>query len=93
MASKNKKLINFTERDGVGIAWLWFIADHPFHVPAVWHDQQYVLQEHGQQSFTRKQVDRIFYVECLNIAGDDWKLKAQAKLFYGIVRALGWCWW
>ena len=88
-----KRLIEYKERRGVGIEWLWYIENSVFQSAAEWHDIQYELKSAGKQSMSRKEVDREFYRRCLEIAGDNKMLRAQAKFFYGIVRGVGWIFW
>lgn len=75
---------------GIGISWLWMLPDsHPFFRAAVRHDQAYVDQFAGVSTEpTSKKADKRFLADCL-LVSDTFKLKSEAYLFYGIVRAWG----
>lgn len=60
----------------------------PFIKCCVMHDKLYV-----GKPCTRKEADQAFYECCLQIAGEDRGLKIRAKIYYGIVRSVGWLFW
>lgn len=77
------------EPEGLGVSWLWKLSDnHPFYRAGVKHDRAYDLKIEK----TSKKADKIFLKECLEIATTK-SLKAQAYLFYGIVRLWGFFRW
>lgn len=58
-----------------------------------WHDEAYEPGSPAQESSTRADIDKRFLVQLKAKAdGNPFQL-AQAYLFYGIVRSLGWIWW
>lgn len=74
---------------GLGISWLWKLPDtHPFYFAGVNHDRAYDLKI----SKTSYEADQVFLKECLSVANTAW-LKAQAYLFYGLVRVWGYYRW
>lgn len=80
---------------GLGVPWLWQLpSNHPFHEAAIKHDIAYDDRRSGRLSDTTShRVDRLFLEDCLKIAGNNWKLKSQAYLFYYICRVWGAIYW
>lgn len=76
---------------GIGISWLWMLPDsHPFYLAAVYHDQQYQMRAEGLiDDETSARADAEFFRLCKIAAGSSIKYQAQARLFYGVVRAWG----
>ena len=79
--------------DRCGVWPLCTGLDDPFLPACIWHDQQYVLKEQGEQTRSRADVDREFYGRCLDIAGDNRALRLRAYTFWAIVRSIGWMFW
>jgi len=81
--------------DGIGIPWLWQLPNnHPFYDAAIEHDKAYDDKRAGIiADKTSSLVDTKFLLDCLEVAGDSWKLKAQAYLFYYLCRAWGAIYW
>jgi len=72
-------------KEGLGISYLWQLSDtHPFHFAGVKHDRAYDLKI-GPSS---KPYDDEFLKDCLSVANTVY-LKAQAYLFYLLVRSWG----
>ena len=77
------------EWDGLGISWLWGLPEtHPFQQPGLNHDAHYELHDVSQL-----EADKQFLRECVSIADGSLKLRAEAYLFYSIVRMIGWYYW
>lgn len=76
----------------LGISWLWALPEtHPL-TPAGWiHDQLY--RSDISKNLSRRYADKVFLEICNRLAGDSWKLKAQAHLFYRLVRIFGGRFW
>lgn len=81
------------EVPGLGIVFLWQLPDtHPFQSAGLWHDAQYAAREAGTLSDeTSARVDLEFYWKCLAIACEHHSLwlRAEAELFYSLVRPWG----
>ena len=60
-----------------------------------WHDQQYILKESGEQSLSRKEVDKRFLTAMLIQAKtlDSWSYKIRAYAYYGLARIAGGAFW
>lgn len=80
------------EANKLGISWLWALPiSHPL-TPAGWiHDQLY--RSDISKNLSRRYADRVFLEICNRLSGNSWKLKAQAHLFYRIVRLAGSFFW
>ena len=65
---------------------------HPFHECCAAHDRAYKSVEDGA-ILDRREVDRALLQCCLKKAGASPFSKAEAYLFYAIVRAVGWAVW
>lgn len=79
---------------GCGISYIWATSPNdPLQEACAWHDAAYMKGSDEQQRFTRSVVDKTFLDKMLNIASDDWKLRARAYLYYGIVRLFGSTFW
>ena len=80
------------EANKLGISWLWALPiSHPL-TPAGWiHDQLY--RSDISKNLSRRYADRVFLEICNRLAGNSWKLKAQAHLFYRLVRLFGGNFW
>ena len=84
-----------TERDGIGIPWLWQLPEsHPFHQAALVHDHEYDLMLEGKQDKTLWEVDTSFLEACLELASmyTGWpllKLRTQAYLFFALAHTWG----
>lgn len=79
-----------TEPAGLGISWLWKLPDsHPFFEAGIKHDAAYDKMELSSSY----QADKIFLEDCLKVAGNSYKLKAQAYLFYILCRIWGFFKW
>lgn len=78
------------EPPGLGVSWLWKLPEsHPFTPAGIKHDLAYDTMLEP----TSKKADDEFLKDCLKIAGNDLKLKAQAYLFYYIIRIWGFFRW
>jgi len=66
----------------------------PFRLCCICHDIEYVKEELGLQTKTRKQVDDEFK-QCMERCIEQGKgTKARARLYYAIVRSpIGWLAW
>lgn len=85
--------------DRCGVGFFRTSASDPMTVACTWHDKQYVLKDAGQQTLSRKEVDRRFLYSMVEIAkvqptlkGRTWNY-GKAYLYYGIVRAFGGFFW
>lgn len=81
------------DRDICGIGPLSTGEDDPFIRMCEIHDKSFVLKEQGQETLSRKEVDDRFLRAMLIRAGDNWRLRARAYLYYGIARAFGGPFW
>jgi hypothetical protein len=54
------------------------------------HDDMYEDKSHGH---TQKEVDQLFFACMMHRAGKSFWLRQRARLYYGIVRSLGWMFW
>lgn len=81
------------DRCGIGV----FSTDDndPFARMCKVHDEAYILKEKGEETMSRKEVDKRFLNAMLIRAGKSRYLKARAYLYYGLARTLGhpfWLW-
>jgi DNA-binding FadR family transcriptional regulator len=53
----------------------------------------YVMKEEKGNPLSREEVDKKFYNAMLAAAGDSLYYQIKAKVYYGIVRAVGWYFW
>lgn len=73
--------------------WPLVLKNTKFTPACEWHDQVYSTDSFFQRKgWTRKQVDDWFYSQMKMIAKSPWD-KMRARLFYGIVRAVGGFFW
>lgn len=79
------------DRCGIGI--LSTDESDPFARMCVIHDQAFILKEQGQETMSRREVDKRFLRAMLIRAGDSTGLKLRAYLYYGIARLLGHPFW
>jgi hypothetical protein len=64
-----------------------------FRTACKWHDDMYVMKEEKGNPLSREEVDKKFYNAMLAAAGDSLYYQLKAKVYYGIVRAVGWYFW
>lgn len=81
-------------KDGCGIAWLWFDEYDKYRNACLVHDHNYVSNEQPEPTVAdRKEVDQAFLRVMLTQSQGKPLSVAKAYLYYTIVRSVGWLWW
>ena len=80
--------------EGCCISKIWLTReDDPFRPACNWHDSAYLEGSEASKYLTRKETDRLFFIQMLDIAGSEAKLRLKAILYYGLVRLFGGKYW
>lgn len=86
--------INDDKEDGCGISKWWLTSEKdPLRSACLWHDDSYVAGKPIQQVLTRKEVDKLFLQQMINLSGKSLLLKARAYTYYAIARTFGSKYW
>lgn len=80
------------EKVRLGVGFLSLPESHPLTLAARFHDFAYSSLLY-MRSHARSEVDREFLRQCLELAGNDRVLRAEAYALYATVRTVGWYWW
>lgn len=82
------------KRTGIGLSKWWMEPDtHPFYSAAKWHDTEYDLMYKGYRDLTLAQVDEQFFLLMKAAAGNSWRLRILAHVFYHIAHIYGLVYW
>lgn len=81
------------KHEGCGISPLATGKDDPFFAACSWHDSAYSHHSWHEQHLRRKEVDRQFYLQMLEIAGGNIFLRARAWIYYRLARTFGARFW
>lgn len=80
--------------EGCGISKIWLTReDDPFRPACNWHDSAYLEGSEASKHLSRKETDRRFLIQMLDIAKSDAKLRLKAIIYYGLVRLFGGRFW
>lgn len=80
------------EKVRLGVGFLSLPESHPLTPAARFHDFAYSSLAY-MKSNPRSEADREFLRQCLELAGSDRVLRAEAFAMYAAVRSVGWYWW
>lgn len=82
-----------TEGEGCGIFPFITGKNDPFYDACAFHDSAYTQHSWHEQHLRRKEVDRQFYLQMLEIAGGNIFLRARAWIYYRLARTFGARFW
>ena len=81
-----------TKGEGCGIWPILISRSEKFTKACIGHDSEFVFNDTGEQTKSRKQVDQEFLGRMLEVSGRSWD-RIVAYSYYGIARLLGGFWW
>lgn len=82
-----------TEGEGCGIKPFMTKKTDPFYTACAWHDSAYLENSWHELNIKRALVDKTFYEQMLQIAGENKFLKLKAWLYYRLARLFGARFW
>lgn len=81
-----------TKGEGCGV-WPILLKGGKFEEACKWHDKAHLEQSWHQLNLSRYEIDRVFLLQMLTIAGKRKLRRLQAYVFYGLARVFGgWFW-
>lgn len=81
-----------TKGVGCGIWPVLLGRSEKFFSACIGHDSEFVFNDTGEQTKTRKQVDDEFLARMLEVSEEGWDY-VVAYFYYGLARSVGWIWW
>lgn len=81
------------DHTGCGISPLATGKKDPFYEACRWHDEAYTNESWHEKNLKRREVDKQFYRQMLEIAGGNLLLRAKAWIYYSLARTFGARFW